>query len=232
MKTCVHCNAKFETDKFHPYTVYCSHKCRIKSHHEHTFKPMRKNCLVCKKQFHPRGPKKVCSKSCYKIRHKELSRKWNIEHWDAFYKDYMKNFHKKEWAEYKCKHNIDNRPFIKQKVLTNTILKILKNPEVQEEAKFDWLRSSSGVLMRTDAYFPSHNLIVEFDGEQHFFPICWKKQSRESAQLNFIKQRKRDILKEKLIRKQGIIFLRFSYKEPIENIDYVRDKLIANQIRC
>lgn len=144
----------------------------------------------------------------------------------------MKRYHKIAWAEYKRVHGIKSRNFVQQKILIKTILRILGNTEFFEEAEFIWLKGSAGKPFKVDAYFPQFNLVVEYDGEQHFFPVRWKGQSTRESLLQFNKQRERDVLKERLVRDRGLNLVRFNFKEPIDNVDYVRNRLAASSILC
>ena len=43
-----------------------------------------------------------------------------------------------------------------------------------------------------DFYFPLINTIIEYNGRQHYQPVCFGSISKERAEANFIKQQKRD----------------------------------------
>jgi len=59
-----------------------------------------------------------------------------------------------------------------------------------------------------DFFIPSENLVIEFDGEQHFRPIDFFGGKKE-----YIKTRLRDMKKNRLCRELGIKLLRISYEE-------------------
>jgi endogenous inhibitor of DNA gyrase (YacG/DUF329 family) len=63
MKTCIRCDAKFETDSKHANRKYCSDRCR-KLYWEMLKRPIVA-CLCCGKSFRVyRGRKKYCSDGC------------------------------------------------------------------------------------------------------------------------------------------------------------------------
>lgn len=63
--------------------------------------------------------------------------------------------------------------------------------------------------LRFDFYIPVHNLLIEFDGEQHF-----KKRNHWKSGINkFITTQKRDKIKNDWAQNNGYDLLRISYKE-------------------
>jgi len=228
VKKCIRCRNRFETDKFHPYTKLCSYECRWRHKHERNFVPMYRTCKVCEAEFRPRGNQKTCSKKCHQINHNNNSRRWNKENWNSGYKEYMDQYHKKAWIEFKRRYKIKDKCLIRQKVLIEVIKRIFPTTELIEEAKFDWLRGKTGKLFRVDAYIPEFNVIVEYDGEQHFKPIRWTNNQTQDPILNLKRQKERDAIKNKLIPKNGLILVRFSHKEPVQKEEYVKNKLMAS----
>lgn len=95
---------------------------------------------------------------------------------------------------------------------------------------FEWLKTKSG-LQELDIYVPSIKLAVEYDGEQHFRPVCFGGISMERAKINLRKTKRLDRHKNKCIREhQEDVrwFVRFNYQEPITP-DYVLDKLVKSR---
>lgn len=74
--------------------------------------------------------------------------------------------------------------------------------------------SRTGNNLYADFYLPKFNLIIEFDGEQHFVPIA--HFGGESA---FIKRKENDLLKEKYCLDNSIDLLRIPFYM-IESVDY------------
>jgi len=96
-----------------------------------------------------------------------------------------------------------------------------------------WLKSQKNRTLEIDIWVPEIKLAVEYDGQQHFKPVTFGGCSMEKALLAFKDQRKRDILKNKMINKhkQDVkFFIRFNYKENITT-EYVYDKLTKVGVR-
>lgn len=218
VKKCDWCKKEFSPDKLHPYQKYCSSLCRNKIKYERSKEePMLIECKICGSIFNPRGPQVTCSKACSILNHHEHSKRWNIENWESFYREHTRKYKKKKWQEFKEKYNIKGRRFIQQKITINKFKKILNNTKVLEEESFEWLKSKKGTVMKVDAFFPELNLILEYDGEQHFMPVCWGGMSKEKALQCVKMQQERDKLKNKLIREKGIKLIRFKFDEPLED---------------
>lgn len=63
-----------------------------------------------------------------------------------------------------------------------------------------------------DIYIESLNLVIEFDGQQHFTPVIWRnKGDIRIAEQNLIKIYKRDIIKDQYCKEHGIRLLRIGY---------------------
>ena len=75
-------------------------------------------------------------------------------------------------------------------------------------------------LLPFDFYIPPKNIIIEFDGKQHFSPVRFGGMSKEKAKINFIKQKKRDKIKTKFCLTNSIHLLRISYLD-IENCESI-----------
>ena len=45
------------------------------------------------------------------------------------------------------------------------------NFRVEYQKKFDWCKGKSGYYLRFDFYLPDYNIIIELDGNQHFFQV-------------------------------------------------------------
>lgn len=87
---------------------------------------------------------------------------------------------------------------------------MLKNVSYRMEATWDWLRTKNGINMYADIYFPSHNLIVEFHGEQHYtYPNFFHKTKKA-----FTDAQHRDTLKKALIEEHGMRYIEWKYNIP------------------
>ncbi len=140
----------------------------------------------------------------------------------------MKKYRKKSWKEYKRKNNISSKRLVKQHVVMNLFREILCSEYVAEES-FDWLRSKKGRLMKVDAYFPEFNLVIEYDGEQHYMPVQWYGRKKANAIEAFERQKKRDLMKNQLILNGGLKLIRIKYDEPVTKI-HLRKRLFQSGI--
>lgn len=121
-----------------------------------------------------------------------------------------------------------------QKKLTNIIRDLFPDYIIYSNFKnFDWLKTDNfGHKMELDIFVPSIKLAIEYDGEQHFYPVCFGGISKERAEKNLEKVKLRDIIKNKKISENSNdvkYFIRFSYKEKKElDKEYVKAKLEDN----
>lgn len=111
-----------------------------------------------------------------------------------------------------------------EKLVIENISKIL-NSEYKPQATFTWLKGIKNWALKCDAYFIEYNLIVEFDGIQHDKAIeFWGgEEAFEITQAN-------DHIKNTLIPQQGIKLIRVKYNEPYWDEDFLRMRLIENNI--
>lgn len=102
----------------------------------------------------------------------------------------------------------------------DTVENILGEPALRNRGVFDWLRGGKGTRLRVDAYFKRHNLVVEYQGKQHFSPnqLMDRREGRREQRARY------DVLRRGLIPKHGIKFIEFRYDESI-TIKSVSDKL-------
>lgn len=77
--------------------------------------------------------------------------------------------------------------------------------------------------LRFDFYIPSQNACIEYDGEQHFDTVDFEGGSSEKQLKENLKEnKKRDSIKDKYCKKNGIKLLRIPYYE----FDNIENKLI------
>lgn len=99
------------------------------------------------------------------------------------------------------------------------------NSEYISQATFKWLLSDSNCKLRCDGYFKDYNLVVEFDGEQHFEPIEFF-----GGQKGFERRVKNDRIKDKLIKEKGMTIIRIAYNEPYWDKEFLKQRLTENGI--
>lgn len=86
---------------------------------------------------------------------------------------------------------------------------------VHDVSCFDWLVSNKGRKMQPDFYLPDYNLVIEYDGEQHFKPI-----KRWGGEVRFKATVERDELKNQLYFEHNINLLRIPYTD-YKNIEVI-----------
>ena len=112
-----------------------------------------------------------------------------------------------------------------QKRIKEIVTDLLIEHEVLEEFDdFAWLynRKTKGT-QSFDIYVPDIKLAIEYDGEQHYKPVCFGGISLELAKENLKSQRARDRLKNNKVAQHPEdvrYFIRFKYDEPISR-EYV-----------
>lgn len=65
--------------------------------------------------------------------------------------------------------------------------------------------------LRPDFRFLNHNIIIEYDGEQHFRPKAFGKISQEQAEENFKETQENDKLKDDFCKENGFKMIRIPY---------------------
>lgn len=136
-----------------------------------------------------------------KLRHK----KWRLENHD--YDVQRRRNYRKALKE---KYNIPDRWGGKGQALVKGVAEEILESKALEEFSFDWLVSTKGYLMPVDLYFPDYNLVIEYNGQQHYFPVDFGG-GEEDAKRKFESQKARDRYKYKLIREKGINLLVVPY---------------------
>ncbi|KKL14779.1 hypothetical protein LCGC14_2512250, partial [marine sediment metagenome] len=84
---------------------------------------------------------------------------------------------------------------------------------------FGWLKNRrTGIKQEIDIYVPKIKLAIEYDGEQHFMPVCFGGISKERAEYNLKIVKRRDKLKNKKMKKYSKDiknFVRFCYRDKL-----------------
>lgn len=76
---------------------------------------------------------------------------------------------------------------------------------------FPWLKTENDTNMYVDFFIPSKNLVIEYDGRQHYYFTPYFHKTKEG----FERSKRRDILKEKLLKDNGIALKRIIYSDNI-----------------
>lgn len=95
----------------------------------------------------------------------------------------------------------------------NVIEEYLKNNNIRYRIhyNFDWLVSDNNRKMFVDFYLVDYNIVIEYDGEQHYKFVPYFHKTIEK----FEECKKRDILKEKLLEQHHIKVFRIKFDENI-----------------
>lgn len=93
----------------------------------------------------------------------------------------------------------------------------------------EWMVNNKGNKLKPDFYLPDYNLIIEFDGRQHFEPVRYIGMSEEEAELKFEIQQINDKFKNKLCEEHDLKIIRIPYKE-FDNIEKILNKKILGEI--
>lgn len=109
---------------------------------------------------------------------------------------------------------------IQEKMCLEIFKKVLNTNYIREKT-WKWLKNKEGNYLFCDGYFPDYNLVVEFDGIHHRVPI-----SNFGGEERYIKDKIHDNVKECLVKKMGLHFLRIDSRENWRNEDYIKGKLI------
>jgi len=74
-----------------------------------------------------------------------------------------------------------------------------------------------------DIYIPSKNMVVEYDGEQHFYPVKFGGSDDDKAEKRYLITVEHDKIKNNYCAKNGIRVLRIPYTD-YDNIETILDK--------
>lgn len=91
------------------------------------------------------------------------------------------------------------------------------------ELTFDWLRNDvTGSPLPVDAFFPEHNLVVEYNGPYHYAKDFWLNKEEGT----FEETQRRDSLKDKLCKDNGlnIVWIHHEEKDSLESLfkDFIK----------
>ena len=105
---------------------------------------------------------------------------------------------------------------LSESILTKIIEGIYRGLEIKKHFRPEWLEG-----LELDIFIPELNLGIEYQGQQHFYPIeLWGGQEA------LIAQQERDSRKRKLCRLNNIKLIEVDYTEPLES-EYIKSKLCS-----
>lgn len=214
-KTCLQCGQEFSYSDYGRESYFCSKACQLKYVRR---KPHI--CPHCKKTYIPKKhtDQKYCSPQCQAkaqcsqvaIECEACGKKFSVIESKA---------KRTKYCSKKCQmlsmfSSCDERLVVK-------IISELLNEAPIKQHTWDWLTNpESGRPLYVDAYFPQHNLVIEYDGKQHrkFIPFYHKTHQQ------FTELQRRDRVKERLLKQLGISLIRITSKEP-KTIKHIATRL-------
>ena len=105
--------------------------------------------------------------------------------------------------------------------------KVLKEMELDFETEYRFKDCKDKRVLPFDFFIKSKNTCIEYDGEQHFMPVRFDKQSkRGTPQERFEIQKHRDNIKTKYCEEHNINLIRIPYTE-FSNIETILNEKLA-----
>lgn len=202
-KQCAQCGIEFTPSILRRHQQYCSHQCFLDS-----IKIQKRACIHCGNEFLPkRTEQQFCSTRC------QQSAKRNRVTLTC---GYCGNTFEATNARKSTRHYCSKQCQIKGRFHSLEednaveIIADLLNESPLRQHNFDWLVSSEGRALFLDAYFPNHQIAVEYDGKQHreFMPFFHRVIEV------FQRAQARDKEKELLLKQHGIKLIRIADNEP------------------
>lgn len=91
------------------------------------------------------------------------------------------------------------------------IINILNENNILYEREKTFNLCKDEKLLRFDFYLPEFNILIEYDGEQHFNPIKFGNMSEEEANNKFLLTKKHDDFKNQWCKENNILLIRIPY---------------------
>lgn len=88
------------------------------------------------------------------------------------------------------------------------------NINFQFQKKFNECKNKK--MLPFDFYLPEFNILIEYDGEQHYKVITWSKNKHKNEQ-KFIDTKYKDSIKNNFAKTNNIKLIRIKYNESIED---------------
>lgn len=108
------------------------------------------------------------------------------------------------------------------------IANILDKNNLKYEIQYAFSDCKHKRVLRFDFYLPNENVVIEFDGLQHFFPVNFKKGVVDEETLKeFEKIEIRDKIKDDYCKDKGIKIIRIPYWD-FNKIEHILQKQLIN----
>ena len=98
------------------------------------------------------------------------------------------------------------------------------NINFQRQVSFKECRDKNALPF--DFYIPSFNLLMEYQGEQHYIPIPRSNMTDKEANENLVKIQNHDKIKRKYCEDNNINFIEIPYWENEDLENYLFDKFL------
>lgn len=103
------------------------------------------------------------------------------------------------------------------------ILRFLENNKVEVEFQKRFATCKNINTLPFDFYLPDYGIIIEFNGQHHYAPVCFgKNKNIDRSKEMFEKIQHRDAIKKQWVLSNGFFFIEIRYDE----IDKIEDILI------
>lgn len=89
---------------------------------------------------------------------------------------------------------------------------LMKN-QIQFYTQYSFPQCKNKQPLKFDFYIPSKNTVIEYDGQQHYFPVDFSGKGKLWAEKQFEKNRLRDQIKNDFCKKREIKLIRIPYYE-------------------
>lgn len=84
-----------------------------------------------------------------------------------------------------------------------------QNIEYIREKTFDSCLSSKNVRLRFDFYLPNYNLLIEFQGQHHYFPV---NKGKRAYRVHY-KTKQHDQIKKEFVNNSNLRLIEISYDQ-------------------
>lgn len=95
----------------------------------------------------------------------------------------------------------------------NKIALVLDGLGVRYERQYVFTECKDKRSLPFDFYLPEHNTVIEYDGEQHFYPVNWSGKGSFNLEDVFAYTKKHDAIKNQFCFENNIFIIRISFWE-------------------
>jgi len=105
-------------------------------------------------------------------------------------------------------------------------LGFVENEDFVFDKTFSELTKYSGKFLRPDFRFINHKIMLEFDGRQHFQPVCFGNCTQEEAKANLVKIQESDRITNQFCAENGWKMIRIDYKQFPKILEILHTELL------